>query len=200
MNEIQQNRYDQLIRRVAGIIGPGSKVSEVLTELFPVIDVERVPGELLILAGTRIAMGGGIVSALAAVAPKAQLFNPAGSETIITLTQVVITVVPTNIIRWGRSNVSFAANNATAAYRDYRNAITNIPVGQVHALNVAALATATGQTKLLSNTPLILKDENGIAVLEPGSGFEIGAGVVQADLNWAFFWRERPAQPSELSL
>ncbi len=45
--ELQQNRYDQLIRRVGGIIGPGSKVVEALGELFPVIDVENVPGELL---------------------------------------------------------------------------------------------------------------------------------------------------------
>ena len=56
MFEVQQNRWDQLIRRVSGSIGPGSRVSETLSELLPVMDVERVPGELLRLMGTDVAM------------------------------------------------------------------------------------------------------------------------------------------------
>jgi len=101
-NEIQQTRYDRLIRRVAGIIGPGSKVSEVLTELFPVLDVESVPSELLILAGTNTCFGGGQFQAMAGQSPKMGLFNPADSNTILVLTHVYVSTDTGNQnIRWG---------------------------------------------------------------------------------------------------
>jgi len=57
VTELQQNRYDQLLRRVGDLKGPGSKVNDVLQELFPTIDVENVPGELLFLMGTHIGLG-----------------------------------------------------------------------------------------------------------------------------------------------
>jgi len=90
-NEIQQNRYDQTLRRVTGIIGPGSKVAEVLTELFPVIDVERVPGELLILGGTDLAAGGASLDGGPGNSSEINLHNPPGSGKIITCTQILIT-------------------------------------------------------------------------------------------------------------
>ena len=39
MSQLQQSRYDQLLRRVGDLKGPGSKVNDVLHELFPMFDL-----------------------------------------------------------------------------------------------------------------------------------------------------------------
>lgn len=198
--EIQQNRYDALLRRVGGLIGPGSKVSEVLAELFPMIDVENVPGELLILAGTRICMGGGSQSAVALEAPRWQLFNPADSGMLITLTRITISANTTTNHRWGRSNVSLAAPIATEVFTDTRNPVANLPVGQVHQETNTALASGTNQAQSLANRATIIDNQNGICVLSPGFGFEVGTAGLNLAAACGFNWRERVAEPSELNL
>ena len=199
-DEIQQTRYDRLIRRVAGIIGPGSKVSQVITELFPMIDVENVPPELLILMGTQICMGGGSLGPIAGQACKGQLFNPVGSGIIITLTTIVVSHNVTGPMRWGRSGVVFGINIGTETFTDTRNDVTSRPVGEIHQKIEVALASGTNQTILISNTPLHIQPTNSICVLSPGFGFEVGSGVNNTEFHYGFNWRERPAEPSELNL
>ena len=65
---------------------------------------------------------------------------------------------------------------------------------------MAALAAGTNQSRVLANTVLFLEDENGVAVLAPGGGFEIGSAAGVNTLFYSFYWRERPAEPSELKL
>lgn len=198
-NEIQQTRYDRLLRRVAGIIGPGSKVSEVLTELFPTIDVENVPSELLLLMGTRGAFGGGTITSPGGQSPKMGLFNPAESNTIITLTDVVFaTASGTHTIRWGLNVNELATQIQTQVFTDTRNPLTNLPVGRVSTESEAALANATGQTRLLANTPFSLGGKNDLTNLRPGIGFEIGIAAVATTIHVTFYWRERPMETSEL--
>jgi len=197
-NEIQQTRYDRLLRRVAGIIGPGSKVSEVLTELFPTIDVENVPSELLILAGTKTAFGGGTITGAAGEAPKAGLFNPLGSNTIITLTDVWhISQSNNNIVRWG-INTNELNPISTQVFTDTRNPIAQLPVGRVGTASAVALANATGQMQLDSETIFHLEGKNDVAILRPGIGFEIGQTIVASTMKFTFYWRERPMETSEL--
>jgi len=200
-NAIQQNRYDQLLRRVGGIIGPGSKVAEVLSELFPMIDVENVPSELLILAGTRTATGGVGIGAEAAKAPKAQLFNPANSGHIVTITRVMFSVDATVIHRWGNSTAVFSGSpTATSEYTDSRNDPDSQPVAEIRFLSEATLANGANRQKILSNTSLILENENDIAILSPGNGWEIGTTDLSVTARIAIYWRERVAEASELSL
>jgi len=199
-DEIQQNRYDQLLRRVAGIIGPGSKVSQVITELFPMIDVENVPSELLLLAGTRICMGGGTTAGVVGQSGRAQLFNPLGSGALITLTDIFVSGTSTTTVRWGRSNVSFAARITTEVFTDFRNDVGSRPIGQIHQDTSVALATATNQTRILVNVNLHIQPKNDICVLSPGFGFEIGLATQNTAFLFGFNWRERAAQPSELEI
>ena len=199
-DEIQQTRYDRLIRRVAGIIGPGSKVSQVITELFPMIDVENVPPELLILMGTKICMGGGTTAAVAGQSGKAQLFNPPDSGMIITLTDITCSASTLTTMRWGRSNVSFAARITTEVFTDFRNDPVSRPIGQVHQKTEAALASATNQARLLSFTPLLIQPKNSVCVLSPGFGFEVGSSVQNTSFHFGFNWRERAVEPSELKV
>jgi len=120
VTELQQNRYDQLLRRVGDLKGPGSKVNDVLQELFPTIDVENVPGELLFLMGTRIGWGGASKAAAAGKKAAIQLFNPIGSGQLVTVSTVIVTGNNTQIISWGLSTSALATNTGVPRLRDSR--------------------------------------------------------------------------------
>jgi len=197
MTEIQQGRYDALVRRVADLKGPGSKINDVLEELFPTFDVENLPDELFRLANIDVCMGGGFVASVAAQAGRGQLFNPAGSGKILTVTQAALSCQSTTIIRWGRQDTIQTGNLSTQIFRDVRHPLGNLPTGQIRFQNSVALANANGQTFLLANTPFAVKDKNGIAILTEGTGFEIGVALNNADVSFYFYWRERVAEPSE---
>ena len=199
-SELQQTRYDRLVRRVGGIIGPGSKVSEALAELFPVIDVERVPGELLRLGGTFLAFGGISVAAGAGVAARAQLFNPVGSGNIIAVSHVDVATQTTDILRYGVNNIAIATGVGTQLHRDLRTPITTLPVGEIRTQTSVALAPATGQIRILANVMWRLEDVNSVVILPPGSGLQIGASANNTTIFATFFWREREALDSELNI
>lgn len=199
-DEIQQNRYDQIIRRVAGIIGPGSKVSEVITELFPMINVEDLPAELLRLGGTRLCFGGGSIPAVVAEGATAQLFNPDASRALITITRVDVNAGITSNLRWGVNPASRGTLTTTGTFRDTRDALTSEPIGQVRQETAAALAIAQNQIVVIANTPFTLVDPNAVCVLMPGTGFEIGLGGLNNVMHYSFSWRERSALDSELNL
>jgi len=198
--EVQQTRWDRIIRRVSGSIGPGSRVSETISELFPMIDVERVPGELLILGGTQLCNGGGFLTAEVGVSPKGMIFNPEGSGHLITVTSVYAASGGSGNMRWGTTVVQFFPVISTQVFRDTRSLAPALPVGQISQLGEVALASGTNQTRVLGSTTLKLEDPNGIAVLAPGSGFEIGPNNQNQTFAFSFYWRERPAEESELNL
>lgn len=202
MSQIQQGRYDALLRRVADLKGPGSKVNDVLEELFPMFDVENIPPELYILAGTDLCFGGGRANGSPGNAGRAQLFNPAGSGKIITITTANFSADGGTIIRWGRRDVELTTHLQTQLFRDTRKAgtgVLNLPVGQIRTQASVALANATGQQFVLPLTAVNLEDVNGFAVLGPGTGFEIGLDTQDKNASFFFYWRERVAEPSELN-
>ena len=198
-SELQQTRYDRLIRRVGGIIGPGSKVSEVLSELFPMIDVERVPGELLALSGTVISIGSLSQAGVVAEFARAQLFNPVDSGKLITLTKVIFSSDTAGIINLGWQAAGITTLATTSSIRDTRFGFTALPVGQMRFASAGFASTADGRIEVIANEPYRLEAENGIAVLGPGSGFEVGADTANRSILATFFWREREAQQSELN-
>ncbi len=197
-NEIQQTRYDRLLRRVAGIIGPGSKVGEVLTELFPTIDVENVPSELLLLMGTRTAFGGGTKTGAAGEKPKMGIFNPAASNTIITLTRVLAGCTTATTMRWGKNTNELSGIISTQIFTDTRNPIAQLPVGRIASESSTALANATGQLAINARDQVDLYNANDLMILRPGIGFEIGNDANASTIHVTFWWRERPMETSEL--
>ncbi len=199
-NEIQQTRYDRLLRRVSGIIGPGSKVGEVLTELFPVLDVESVPGELLRLSNTFIAFGGTQLAGAAGSSPRVQIFNPIDSGNIITVSHFEVASSTIDTIRYGVDIIPLTTAPGLQVHRDLRSLPPILPVGQIRTDITVALAPATGLIRVVANDNNVVEDPNGIAVLVPGSGFQVGSSLRAATIWVTFFWRERAAQPSELSL
>ena len=156
MTQLQQNRYDQLLRRVADLKGPGSKVNDVLTELFPMIDVENPPAELLVLMGSRIAIG-----SINQPAPGALLFeqhmlsNPVGSGAIITLLECVTSCSNTNQrIGYGLTQNTLAGT-ALEAFTDGR-AFPDGTIGKV--LHAGELVTGVtfGQMRCIAAVNLFI--------------------------------------------
>ena len=199
MTEIQQNRYDQLIRRVNNIVSPGSMVNDALGELFPVIDVERVPGELLALMGTDICVGASALTGAAGEVPRIQVFNPIGSGKLATVTQVIMSTNNAGVVRLAINATQLASGVATQTYRDRRKDVTSRPTCGIFQASTVAFTDANFQFRVLAGESFFLKDENGIAVLSPGSGLEVGVTVLTAAINVTFLWRERVAEPAELS-
>jgi len=200
VTELQQSRYDGLLRRVGDLKGPGSKVNDVLEELFPTFDVENLPAELYILAKTQLCMGGGFVAAVASQAGRGQILNPTGSGKIMTVTQAGVSTSGDTTARWGRRDTPLTTAGSTQIFRDTRHSILNLPTGQVRSQSSVALANASGQMRSAANTGVVVKDTNGLAVLSPGAGFEIGVSTVNVNVNFYFYWRERVAEPSELNI
>lgn len=199
MTELQQSRYDALLRRVGDLKGAGSKVNDVLEELFPTLDVETNKAELQSLTRTALGFGSVNLAGTVTLAPKAQIFNPAGSGKILVVTQAIISADADQIMRWGMNNSALSGGSGAEVFRDTRLGLTSRPTGQVRFEQSAALAQGTGSMLVLASSPLKLSDENGIAVCSPGFGFEVGNTNLNTRINVTFYWRERVAEPSELN-
>jgi len=199
MTEIQQNRWDRLIRRSAGIVGGGSQVNDTLNELFPVMDIERVPGELLALSGFRLGMCSSILAASAAEFNHHQLFNPANSGVLLTVTQVAMISGPATItFRFSTFVGALLVLAGNERRRDTRGGTTAELTGQSRTDQNAAGGGLDYRIRNLANETQIVKDENGVAILFPGTGLQISSDVLNTTSTVGFFWRERAFEPSEI--
>jgi len=198
--EVQQTRWDRLIRRVSGSIGPGSRVSETLSELFPVLDVERVPGELLLLGGTRLGFAGFPVAGGVGQFSGSQIENPVSSRNLITITRVIFSAQAGGQLLFGTTHAQLATALPTASrLRDTREVFPAQPVGLLRVDGaLGAPIDSIGQLRTAGLISLTLEDENGVAILAPGERFTVGSDVANTLLTATFFWRERPAEPPEL--
>ena len=199
--EVQQTRWDRIIRRVSGSIGPGSRVSETLSELFPVVDVENVPAELLALGGTRMAIGNSNEPAVAAVFQISELFNPVGSNAIITLLHLNVISTSALSVGMGITDGSFTNNNpANVSFADGRFLPPTVPVGQVRDETAGAEGVRFYLLDQNNFQSEIFQPPKAIAVLVPGTGWSVGTTVVNHPLSVSYGWLERPAEESELNL
>jgi len=197
VTELQQNRYDQLLRRVGDLKGPGSKVNDVLQELFPTIDVENVPGELLFLMGTRIGWASGSKVPTAGKKAAIQLFNPAGSGHLVTVSSVTMNSAGSSFISYGIVSLTLATNTGIPRLRDARVGVGPTGVSELRT-SADAVSLVSGQIRLNGNVSFVLDDRNSVCVLSPGTGLSfVGSVDVQITIN--FNYRERVAEPSELT-
>jgi len=198
--EVQQTRWDRIIRRVSGSIGPGSRVSETLSELFPVLDVERVPGELLLLGGTIPSFASGLVVSGAGQFPAVQLFNPPASGVLVTVSKVFISSTTTQTISWDIDDAQIGTLVANAPRsRDLRVLFPSQPVAQLSTSgDLVAPIGGFGQFRVIGDDTLYLEDDNGVMILPPGSGMSIGGNSANTSAVVTYFWRERPAEQAEL--
>lgn len=198
--ELQQNRYDQLIRRVGGLIGGGSKVSEVLGELFPVLEVENTAPELRLLGGTILGLGQRRSNGVAALQQRIQLFNPAGSGNLITITACEVLSGTRQAVALGLVDTALATATATQRPRDGRVNILSPILGQIRFGNSAVVAPDVGRFQVQANEGRQLENSDGLFVLPPGFGLQLSTTTLNTLLDVTFWWRERVAELSELNL
>ncbi len=198
MAELEQSRYDQLIRRVGNISAAGAMVREALADLFPVIDVENLPAELFLLSGTRTAFGSDIQAGVGGLFPLIQLFNPAGSNNIITLQSLYVSTNTTMNVHWELTETILTGSVLSQKFRDSRLPIADLAVGLVRSQNSAAPPAGFGIYRVLLDETFPLTDKDGLAVLQPGTGFNIGGSTADTVIRVCFFWRERAAESAEL--
>ena len=197
MSEIQQNRYDALLRRVCDLKGPGSKVNDALGELFPVLEVEDLTTELLALGGWRLAWQSTERPAVAAKNSASQLRNPAGSGALVVVTELQINTTSDQKFQVEVSTTLFGTPVAGL----FRDARFGIPRGTAALVSSADDVAVGGGLRLqtITNRERTIRDDNGLVVLTPGTALNIGTVSDTVLMTVNYFWRERIAEPSELS-
>ncbi len=194
--EVQQTRWDRIIRRTSGSIGPGSRVSETISELFPVVDVERVPGELLVLGGTRLVWQSTERPASAGVFSASQLQNPVDSGAIITCSRIDVVTDAASVLSMEITE-TFIGTPVPGLFRDGRLGITRESTGKVSSAD--AVTTGGGlRLHLGASDQKTLEDANAVVTLGPGQALQVGTGTFNIRLTVNYWWREREALPSEL--
>lgn len=199
MSAINQNRYDQLLRRVADLKGPGSKVNDALTELFPVIEVENVPSELLLPLGTRLCMGSIItVPGGAGFFCTHYLNNPVGTGVLATILQIFVFSNAVQDIVFGPT-LNGDAEIGTRAVSDLRIFPTQPTCTTMGNNNLLLEGPANFRLRDNGTDGVMWNPPRGMAVLSPGTSFHIGCSSGNTDQRTSIFWTERPAQSSELN-
>jgi len=199
VTEIQQNRWDRLVRRAANIVGGGSQVNDTLNELFPVIDVETLRAELSLLSGTRLGFGGTSQAALAANNSHSQLFNPVNSGAIITLERIDLSTTIGQLIEYGLATVPLMNFTANHALRDTREGILTQPVGQVRDVQQPGSLPTLGMLFATTDTNVTFEGQRGLFVLAPGTGLTLSTTTVNSTFRVTWLWRERAVEPAELN-
>lgn len=199
MTQLNQNRYDQLLRRVGDLKGPGSKVNDALTELFPVIDVENVPAELLLLAGQRLCMGR-VILAAGGVGNFATVIlrNRAGTGQLARITSIQAISSAGDDIVVGPTQNTLAAAGASA-FSDTRVFGEGTALQLQGANNLLVVGSDFYRFRV-STAQFVLVLPPAIAVIAPGAGLSISSGTADLALTVSVTWVERVAQPSELNL
>lgn len=198
MTEIQQNRYDRLVRRVNNIVAPGSMVGDALSELFPMIDVENMPAELLALMPTTLGWCSSLLSASALNRNHHQLFNPEDSSVLIAVTSIDFESPGAQFFRFS----NFLGEQATLAGNERRRDTRAGTLASIVAQNRTGQSTTSGgldyRIRAEAGIGNKLADQNAIAVIFPGTGLTVSTEVVNTASVVSFMWRERVFEPAEV--
>ena len=200
MTQLNQNRYDQLLRRVGDLKGPGSKVNDALTELFPMVDVENVPAELLLLGASRLCMGRTSTAAGGVGNFGIHLLrNNIGSGVVARLMQVSVQGTNPESINCGPTQNS-GTPGGVRAFADTRV----FGEGTAVVLHEDNNSLVTGSSFFIFNVDVDnqawWEPPAAISVVTPGAAFSVANGVANQALDVSWLWIERQAQPSELNL
>lgn len=199
MTELQQNRYDQLIRRVGNIVSPGSMVNDALNELFPMIDVENLNAELSLLTGWRLAYGTVETVGVALNQNLIQLFNPADSGHLVVIERIDIRVPAAENVRYALSSTPLTNFTANQERRDSREGVANSPIAQLRDVNQLGGIPNFGVVFVQTNVNFTMQDKRGLFVLAPNTGLTVANTIVNNNLQVSMQWRERIAEPAELN-
>jgi len=199
MGRVQQGRWDRLARKIADQFGPGSKAGELLSDVFPVMELENTTMELKVLTKWDFGVGSAHGTSAAATTNGMQIFNPGGSGKIVVVTQVIITIGGNQDVSGGIAFVALADASVAGVKR---NTIAGASRATVALIQQEDDAPTIDDIFIAgkSGEPYTMSDPDGIALLYPGSGLRFTNVSDASELNITFTWRERSAVGSELEL
>jgi len=198
MGRIQEARHDGLLRRLFSIKGGGSLLAETLGDAFPVIQLEGGPIELYRLAGWEIGMGGASRTSGVGETVGWQLFNPAGSGKLVIPTRAYFINDKGGTLQWGVTAVALATATV-GRQRDTREGVLARTVAQSRDGNDPTVPVGAIRFFMIANEAKDIGDSDGLAVLAPGTALTFVTSSTNTVVRYGFLWRERVAEPSELS-
>jgi len=164
------------------------------------LDVENLPAELLLLAGTRLCMG-----RTRTVAGGATFFgihflrNNAGTGVVATLLAIIVGFDVAT-----RYNIGPSLNSGTPggsrAYTDGRVFGEGTALVTMQDNNSLVSGSTFATLRTTAEGHRFFEIPKAIAVITPGTSFSVSNGVADEGLEVSWFWQERQAQPSELNL
>ncbi len=200
LNQINGGRWDNFLRRMFPI-KEQSIAPVIASELVGMVIVQEWEPELFKLRDEALAIAYTEVGAVAAQLGHVQLFNPAGSASLITLEKVIffVTVDSTLQIAY-EPGIMAGSIQAASAFRDQRFSPTpniGITIGQPRFVSsVPVIGTATiSKVQVILAPSLEWKLD---MVISPGQSVVVRHQTVNRLLGVTWFWRERSAEPSEL--
>lgn len=197
MAELQFNRWDRLIRKIGNIVGARSIATTILEDVFPMLDMENTPPELMILAGKKLAWGTHLRPLEVLEFSSVQLFNPADSGMVAVVTKVLISTQATAVALVNK-NTPLTDSSGTRAFRDGRDVGT--PVMQIRSESSLVVESGALITLVESNIAFDFDlQKSGLIVLTPGTGLQVQARTINFSLRANFMWYERVLESSELS-
>ncbi len=199
MGRVQTARHDGLLRRLFSIKGGGSLLPETLGDLFPTLDIESLPIELLKLSGWDVGLVGQTLTSGVAETWGGQLFNPAGSGKLLIPTSLFLSGGTTSTFFVGVTSVALATA-VVGRQRDTREGTVVQTSAQSRMGVDPTPPVGAGQIRLLGAAEsFTLQDSEGLAVLAPGTGFTLVSIATNITYRALWFYRERTAEPSEMN-
>lgn len=203
MNGINDWGINQFLQRRLNITDAPAPASTLAPEVMPVVQVMPPSQEDAFLRGERLCAAATAVGALAANYSVVTLFNPVGSGILVLVDDVILNSGSTTF-----SMLCYLERVQLPTFATQGSGVRDSRWGL--ATNRSAAVFAAGQTATAPNIAWIYfarpQVVAGLApsrynlgcVLTPGTMLLLFPEIVNASQNSTIFWRERPAQPSEL--
>lgn len=196
MNNIQDPDLQQNLIRAFGVRGVTTIADTVEPSVQPVVivrDLERPQdcGNIRFCAGTASATSG------AADNPAVLLHNPAGSNTLVKITQVTLSssTVAAHFVQMARNDTAPGADLGASTKAFINFLYEGEPVAQMRGSILSAVVPFQpfwGSQMPSQNNPIIVPI---YALLSPGTGFAVALTTLLANLSVCFLWEEFLQQP-----
>jgi len=204
VNEVQVGRFNGILHKLFSM-KEGAPSPTLAPDIIPVLPLEVDRPEWAFLGGVRLGGGGTRVGPVAGQLPQLQLYNPAGSNTLVVVTKVIVssaTAVAATEIRTGFGRAPLASSSGNLGPRDGRNAPL---VGVIPTTAQLRLTTAVAVPSIFFPLAFIILPANPFplelepnVILDPDSGYTVFSSLANSDLAVGFEWYERSLEASEV--
>ena len=195
LNEIQTGRVNAILHKMFDM-KEGAPAPQLSGDVVATIALEQDRPEWEFLGGGRLCAGNTDLAAQAGELGAIALWNPAGSNTLLVLEQVVVGNFSASLINQGWITTALSSGGQHA-FRDSRSGIESTSAtGQVTYQTAAGVSI---QTIVLKHACGSVGINSLLApvVISPGFGWSVVDTAANQRHTVNFFWRERQLEPSE---